>query len=283
MKIGLSKHAPGLCAIYGPLLNLDKSLDAIFLSWAHQFKALEYSFPQFLAVKHLDRLQYFTSFPHLATFAVTLDRDEDELTRFSHEHKVLENGSLELPKIQPSTHVITPAACYHAYVEFEGQQFDQPKIITTRGICCRCEDHYVSLERQWTFSMREIICIGTPEEVHNFLNNAKEKVDRFINKLGLNVKWEGATDPFFNPKNNPKYIFQKLEPVKKELVFDDRLAIASTNDHINYFGEAFNLTRNGETLSSGCIAFGMERWLSAIVNTFGEVPNSWPSFNISNA
>ena len=84
-------------------------------------------------------------------------------------------------------------------------------------------------------------------------------------------------------KNNPKYIFQKLEPVKKELVFDDRLAIASTNDHINYFGEAFNLTRNGETLSSGCIAFGMERWLSAIVNTFGEDPNSWPSFNISNA
>jgi len=98
LKIGLSEHAPGLCAIYGPLLNLDKSLDAIFLSWAHQFKALEYSFPQFLAVKHLDRLQYFTSFPHLATFAVTLDRDEDELTRFSHEHKVLENGSLELPK-----------------------------------------------------------------------------------------------------------------------------------------------------------------------------------------
>ena len=27
----------------------------------------------------------------------------------------------------------------------------------------------------------------------------------------------------------------------------------------------------------------MERWLSAIVNTYGEDPNSWPSFNISNA
>ncbi len=188
MKIGLSEHAPGLFAIYGPLLNLDKSLDAIFLSWAHQFKALEYSFPQFLAVKHLERLQYFTSFPHLATFAVTLDRDEDELTRFSHEHKVLENGSLELPKIQPSTHVITPAACYHAYVEFEGQQFDQPKIITTRGICCRCEDHYVSLERQWTFSMRYNINIATTDGDHKWIKNVKERVDRFITKHGIDIK-----------------------------------------------------------------------------------------------
>ena len=282
MKFGLSQHGSELSAIYGPLLELDKYLDEKFLSWAKDFKAVEYKFPQLLAIKYLDRLQYFKSFPHLATFAVTLDRDKTNLKQFSDNHRVLEDGSMKLPNVESSTHVVTPAACYHAYVEFEGQEFNTPKIITTRGTCCRCEDHYEILERQWTFSMREIICIGTQDEVRDFLKSAKRKVDSFINEIGLDLKWEGATDPFFNPKNNPKYIFQKLEPVKNELIFDNRLAIASTNDHINYFGEAFNLTRNGETLSSGCIAFGMERWLSAIVNTFGQNPKDWPSINIVN-
>ena len=276
MEYGLSKHGNGLSSIYGPLLELDKSLDAIFLSWAKEFQAVEYRFPQLLAVKHLDRLQYFKSFPHLATFAVTLEKDKDKLKHFSDNHIVLENGSMELSNVDLSTHVVTPAACYHAYVEFKGKEFQQPKIITTRGICCRCEDHYEILERQWIFSMREIICIGTQKEVRDFLEDAKKKVDSFINKIGLDLKWVDATDPFFNPKNNPKYIFQKLEPVKRELIFDNRLAIASTNDHINYFGEAFNLTRDGKILSSGCIAFGMERWLSAIVRTFGDDSKNWP-------
>ena len=281
MTTGVSEHATGLWAIHGSLLELDHQLDATFLSWARQLKAPEYRFPQFLAVEHLDRLQYFSSFPHLVTFAVTLDRDEEELKRFAEEHEVSADGSLELPMTPRVTHVVTPAACYHAYVEFEGQEFTEPKIITTRGTCCRWEDYYVGLERQWIFSMREIVCIGTSEEVQTFLTEAQKKVDRFVRELGLNVTWEGATDPFFNPKNNPKYIFQKLDPVKQELVFDGRLAIASTNDHRSYFGDAFQLTRDGQTLSSGCIAFGMERWLSAFVHSFGEDPESWPAFKVS--
>ena len=98
---------------------------------------------------------------------------------------------------------------------------------------------------------------------------------------GVSCPIIGVGSLIFNPKNNPKYIFQKLDPVKQELVFDGRLAIASTYDHRSYFGDAFQLTRDGQTLSSGCIAFGMERWLSAFVHSFGEDSESWPTFKVS--
>jgi len=140
MITGVSEHAPGLWAIHGSLLELDHQLDAIFLSWARQLNAPEYRFPQFLAVQHLDRLQYFSSFPHLVTFAVSLDRDEEELKRFAKEHEVSADGSLELPMAPRVTHVVTPAACYHAYVEFEGQEFNEPNprhLLSSGRLLCR--------------------------------------------------------------------------------------------------------------------------------------------------
>lgn len=273
---GMKEHAPGLCSVSGPLLALDKRLDAVFLSWAEELGAADARFPGFLAVKHLDRLQYFASFPHLATFAAPLPRDAIVLERFAAEHRVDDEGALALPELAPVTHVVTPAACYHAYVELEGRALDERTLVTTRATCCRREEHYVALERQWTFSMREIVCVGTPAEVASFLEEAAAKLTRFVERLQLPVAWEGATDPFFNPTKNPKYAFQKLEPVKRELVFDGRLAIASTNDHRSHFGEAFGITRDGAALSSGCIAFGVERWLSSFVHAFGSDPAAWP-------
>ncbi len=277
---GMKEHGPGLCSVSGPLLALDKQLDAVFLSWADALGAPEVRFPGFLAVKHLDRLQYFASFPHLATFAAPLPRDPAVLARFAAEHRVDDDGAMALPVTAPITHVVTPAACYHAYVELEGRELAERTLLTTRATCCRHEDHYLALERQWTFSMREIVCVGTPAEVASFLEEAAGMLTRFSERLGLPAAWQGATDPFFNPRKNPKYVFQKLEPVKRELVLEGsasgQLAIASTNDHRTYFGEAFGLTRDGAALSSGCIAFGLERWLSAFLHTFGGDPAAWP-------
>lgn len=273
---GVTEHAPGLCSVHGGLLNLDRRLDALFVRWADELGATEYRFPQFLAAEHLERLQYFESFPHLATFAVSLSRDRTSLEAFTKNCALDDAGGISLGETQPVTHVVTPAACYHVYVELEGSTLDAPRITTTRATCSRREDHYIALERQWTFSMREIVCVGTSEEVNSFLEHSAARVTRFVENLRLDAVWKGATDPFFDPKKNPKYVFQKLEPVKHELIFDGRLAIASTNDHRTYFGEAFSLTRGGQPLSSGCLAFGVERWLSAFVQTWGDDPLGWP-------
>jgi hypothetical protein len=69
---------------------------------------------------------------------------------------------------------------------------------------------------------------------------------------------------------------QRLQPNKQELVFDQRLAIGSANNHRNYFGEAFDIRVNGELAHSACVAFGVERWVAAILDQFGPHCGDWP-------
>jgi hypothetical protein len=70
---------------------------------------------------------------------------------------------------------------------------------------------------------------------------------------------------------------QKLDPVKTEMVFENRLAIGSVNFHRNYFGEAFDIQCGGEAAFSGCVAFGVERWIAAWLSTFGPQSGDWPA------
>jgi hypothetical protein len=101
-------------------------------------------------------------------------------------------------------------------------------------------------------------------------------ITEFLAEIGLPIELKPATDPFFNPSKNPQYIMQKLDPVKNEMIFDGSLAIGSYNLHHNHFGTAFGITRNGDDAYSGCVAFGIERWIFAIASTFGTEPEKWP-------
>ena len=40
--------------------------------------------------------------------------------------------------------------------------------------------------------------------------DVKELSLEYYAGIGLPVEWADATDPFFSPANNPKYLFQKL-------------------------------------------------------------------------
>ncbi|MDX1433567.1 MAG: hypothetical protein R3286_14085 [Gammaproteobacteria bacterium] len=277
----LGHRGRGLTVLSGALLDLDRRLDRVFVSWAEHLGAREYRFPPCIEAHHLDRLDYFRSFPHLATFPATLDGARENLEAFARADAVAADGHVELGRIAPVEHVLTPAACYHVYVELEGRELDAPHFVTTRATCFRNEASYAPLERQWSFSMREIVCLGTAAEVEDFIGRATSMLDAFVGDTELPVAWQAATDPFFAPASNPKYLFQKLEPVKHELVFGGDLAIASTNFHRDYFGEAFAICRAGAPAFSGCIAFGMERWLAAFLRHHGEAPESWAALGAS--
>ena len=140
----------------------------------------------------------------------------------------------------------------------------------------RREDRYQLLERQWTFSMREIVCVGSESDVTGFIAEATALLGGWVERLGLGVTWQPATDPFFDPKRSAKYVYQKLEPVKHEMLFDGRLAIGSTNFHRSYFGEAFAIRSDGRPAHSGCVAFGIERWIAAFLQRFGPSAADWP-------
>jgi seryl-tRNA synthetase len=272
---GLGAREAG-SVLSGSLLELESRLDRLFVGLAARWRAREYRFPSFIPAESLHRLDYFHSFPHLATFPVALDPHPENLARFSSEGALDGEGAVQLTRTAPIRHVLTPAACYHFYVEFAGERLDAARYVTTRATCHRREERYAPLERQWTFSMRELVCLGSASEVEAFLAEASARVRKLTESIGLRVRVERATDPFFRPANNPKFLFQKVEPVKHEFVFDGRLAIASTNFHRDYFGEAFHIRRGGEATCSGCVAFGLERWLFAFLDTFGPAPADWP-------
>ena len=266
----------GQSTISGKLLELDRKLDELFLRWANEWGALEYRFPTFIPARELAKLDYFGSFPHLVTFPVVLDPSEGNLDRFANGTPLNERGEVQMTDTAPIWDVLTPAACYHLYVQFQGEKLDRPLYATTRATCFRREEYYAPLQRQWSFSMRELVCIGTADEVKTFLSSTQERVTEFFDRIRLTIDWQNATDPFFNPSRNPKFLTQKLDPVKTEMVFQGSLAIGSVNFHRNYFGEAFDIWRDGDEAYSGCVAFGVERWLYAWLAEFGTNEADWP-------
>jgi len=273
---GYRWHANGQSAFSGPLLDLYRRLDSMFTRWAAEWDAEEHRFPVFLPADELNRLDYFQAFPHVATFPVTLDGAEDNLARFAEGGPLDDSGALRLTRLVPPRDVLTPAACYHFYVHFQEQDFAAARYLTTRATCFRREREYRPLQRQWSFSMREIVCLGTREEVEAFLAESRRRLTGFFAAIDLPVEWLAATDPFFRPARNPKHLAQVLDPLKTEMVFADGLAIGSVNFHRSHFGEAFGIGRGGQPASSGCVAFGLERWMYAILSRFGADAREWP-------
>ncbi len=269
----------GQCVLSGPLLALDRRLDTCFRAWAARHNAVEYGVPAFISAPDLARLEYFSSFPNSVTFPVALESSEANLSRFASGPAVDPSGAVRLAALAPIREVLTPAACYHFYGLLRGRTLEAPAYLTTRATCFRREAFYAPLERQWSFSMREIVCVGTRQEVQGFLEAEQGRLAAFFRDIELPIEFTPATDPFFRPTRNPKWLAQKLEPVKTELVFAGRLAIGSVNFHRNYFGEAFGIRRDGADAFSGCVAFGIERWIAAFLAHFGPEPVDWPELD----
>jgi seryl-tRNA synthetase len=268
----------GQSAYSGAALRLYRKLDDAFVSFGDSLGAVEHAFPPFIPATEMAKLDYFRSFQHLATFPIALDPSSANLQRFVAEEPLDESGAIRLTECCPTKDVLTPSACYHFYILLQNQRIDATRHLTTRATCFRREAAYTPLERQWAFGMRELVCIGTEADVTGFLSQMRERVDAFCKRVDLPVRWDKATDPFFNPAQNPKYIAQKLSPIKSEIIFGKGLAIGSVNYHRTYFGETFGMTLpSGEPAFSGCIGFGLDRWVYAWKERFGANESNWPT------
>jgi seryl-tRNA synthetase len=235
-------HESGEVSLSGPAQALAADADRAFTLLAARWDAAPERHPVTIGVDVLARTGYLASFPHQVNFA--------------------------------GNRVLTPAACYHLYPAREGQKLDGPLYLTTVNTCFRRETAYVPLRRQWSFTMREIVCVGTQAEVTAFLDRARELAGALCDLAGIQITWEHATDPFYRA-DDPGYLMQKVAPVKFEARRGD-LAIASVNAHHDHFGATFGIQRAGEPAHSGCLAFGIERWLAAIFDCHGGDPSNWP-------
>jgi seryl-tRNA synthetase len=228
----------------------------------------EWDVPAGIALETLERAGYFESFPQWLTVASHLTDDSTVLERIASSASPAAEARRS---VQQPDAALSPAVCYHTYEALAGRCLRSPALMTAEGVCWRHEGHrLVPLERGWAFRMREIVCIGTDADVEEFRQRWMVNATAFAESLGLATEILPASDPFFAPTGRGKAALQRIKSLKHELVVhfpDGRpMAIASFNNHEHFFGEAFGISlETGETAASGCVAFGLERWLLALL------------------
>ncbi len=257
----------GMATITPAGVAVFNSLEDLFLNWASHCDAQEVRYPSLVRVRDLDALDYFRNFPQLVMCACTL---HDEAQDHYGQRRQGGSGAEAVPAthLRDPEYCLPPAACYNVYLSLRGRELPSSEYFTTVASCFRSESHFRGLERLRGFSMREIVCVGTAEAVKAHLSAYRMLIGTFMNHLGLPVAFEPATDPFFD-KNSTAARAGRIFPTKEELVYDGKLAIASINYHRRFFGKRCAITVEGQEASTGCVAFGIERWMHALAEKFG--------------
>ena len=273
---------PGIIGLRGNVLSLLRRIEHEIALLAQLDAPEEWLAPPALAMRTLARAEYFASFPFWLTAASHLPDNADTLEQIATADDAVSaaRSALRSPDI-----ALPPALCYHVYERLAGRRLSTTRLITLNGTCWRHEGARLSpLERQWAFTMREVVCLGAAGDVEDFRQRAMRVAGALASRLDLDAGFLVATDPFFAPTARGKAILQRAKGLKHELALpiggEQSTAAASFNNHERFFGDAFAITlETGETASTGCVAFGLERWLLAFLVAHGIDRVAWPSFD----
>ncbi|MBF0440078.1 MAG: hypothetical protein HQL93_13300 [Magnetococcales bacterium] len=234
----------------------------------------------------MQKIKYFSSFPHSLTFASHIREEMDTIEKFSKE-ACCKDEIIHMPdnSLAEMRNLLSPAVCYHNYLALAGQTLNRDPVITTAvGQCFRFESSNMEgLERLWNFTMWEVIFVGSKTQVINGITQAALAGSQLLQRLGLAFRIENANDPFFIGEFATQTAYQYAYDLKYEFLArlphrDSLFAVGSRNYHMDFFGRAADIhTSNGDTAHTGCVAFGLERVAYAFVAQFGINPDHWPA------
>jgi seryl-tRNA synthetase len=270
----------------GPLVTrVVEYFEGRFLDLADHFGAEPYRFPTLMSAKFLDRVNYFSAFPHSLSFATHLREDYDVINEFAekaaYEKDGLNTKSEYFSKIQA---LLSPAVCNHLYFSLADHPLPNGQLIATAvGNCFRYEStNLTSLERMWDFTMREVIFVGSKDFVLENREKSRIFMQKVFEEIGLAYRVETANDPFFVGEFRKQSAFQTAFQLKYEIraslpFKDDTLAIGSYNYHQDFFGRHLDITLpDGSPIHTGCTAFGLERVAFAFLSQYGLEMKNWP-------
>jgi seryl-tRNA synthetase len=244
--------------------ELIKELDRTFSGWALAENIQEITPPPIYEVTDLQKFEVYENFPHLSLVAAALytDRVRTQPT----------NGAFIAEDMLEARFGLPMATCYGAYLFYENSVLKQDTTVTLVNRCFRNEDKYEGLRRLVSFTMREIVALGSFEHTQNLLARFTERIQKFAREVGLDLTRVAASDLFFErhgaraAMQKPRAAMHKLSPVNHEFQADE-LAISSVNTHRDYFGERCRIRlTNGEFAFTSCVAFGLERWVAVLAD-----------------
>ena len=278
--------AAGQVSLSGLTLDVLRAIDHSVLKWARALGATERRYPSLIDLGVLERAGQVASFPQHLTLACHPEPGAHR--RWADEGSSVPTSEPTGPahnQTSTSRNALSPAVCYHTYPEWQGRTVgSDAAVLTAQGRCYRFEDgSHVPLERLWDFTMREIIVLGSREQVENVRQSLMRQVADLITTLDLDGRIEPASDPFFTAGDEGRRLMQQAGALKYELLLtvdgDGRaIAAASFNHHHDFFGTRFDISlAAGGPAHSGCVAFGLERWVLAVLAQHGVDERTWPA------
>ncbi|QDY80523.1 hypothetical protein [Streptomyces qinzhouensis] len=259
---GLKNPGAGLITLDPVHTALLHGLDELLTGLAERLAAPEVMGPPLLSVTGLARLDYFRNFPHLGVSAGRFAPD-------AFDGLAAGESPGELP-LRPTGHLLPSATCYGLLLSLEGRDVGEDGLrLSATGRCFRNETHYDGLRRLWGFHMREVLYLGTKDGAVDHLERGSAFVLETADRLGLDLTRATADDPFYD-RGGSRAKLMALDPVKHEFSAPDGTAIASVNRHRNFFGERLDIRAGSYGPAySACVAFGVERWVHAMILTHG--------------
>ncbi|MFC5701150.1 aminoacyl--tRNA ligase-related protein [Cohnella faecalis] len=254
---------------------LYQSIDGILSNLAMERHAKYRKYPSMIPLKTLDKCGYVTTFPQNIYLVSEIPHQSDIL------QKIKKTGDVE-SNLRQSQYALSPAVCFHCYEELAGQTLEHPVILTALGTCYRHEATWrLGNQRLNEFSMREVVLIGTPDFVESERNWWVDCIWKLFGDLGLTGRIETANDPFYFSDDAAKAQHQQMANMKYELVVEvdggtQTFSIASFNNIREALCKPFRITDAADKpLHSGCIAFGIDRWVFSLLKKYGEDPGKW--------
>jgi seryl-tRNA synthetase len=238
-------------------------------------------FPPLLPREQLETSGYLGSFPHLAGTVFAFDGDEDAAAQ----QLELASRHEDWSSFQQMTEmVLTPAACYPLYPAVAARG-----TLPEGGLTLDTGDSYVFRRepssdpaRMQIFHMREIVRVAERDTVVEWREKWRGQAEDLLRSLGLALELDVANDPFFGRTGRILASAQREQELKWELLAPiadgTSTAIASSNYHQDHFGTTYGIqTASGEPAHTGCMAFGEERIVLALLSQHGLDTREWPA------
>lgn len=179
-------------------------------------------------------------------------------------------------------YALSPSACFHVYEELKDKVLPNKTIVTFTQSVFRNEGRFNFKEfgRMRDYHVREIVFIGDEYFVESTRERLLEATKNFVNELQLDAKITIASDPFILPRMQKFKKVQAVDRSKYELRLsynsEEDMSVASFNLHGTAFTSPFNIKVNNADTVTGCVGYGLERFVLAFLSQYGENVRDWP-------
>jgi seryl-tRNA synthetase len=179
--------------------------------------------------------------------------------------------------------ILSPTVCYHCFEAMSHTTISKHRV-TALNKCHRHEPVNVGgLSRLTTYWMRELILFDDPDTLAEELDKSIDFTCALLEELDVGYEVVSANDPFFGTQGAGNRMMQSALQLKREIkvpIWGGRkIAIGSFNLHQETLLKKFDIEKaaqDDETLWSGCIGWGYDRFLLGILSRHGSDIDNWP-------